>query len=192
MSAAAWLSASLAAALAAAEIAPTESDSAARTLRIDGADTTVEFTIAALWILRRHGHFDHLEGTLDVTADGRSARIGVRIQVDSVAMSDPEHVELLLSPAFFDANRYPWIEFVSEPFPLSGASPLSLPGHLTVRGITLPVVFNLDLENCRPGPPAPCAVVVDGVLQRSRFGMTEYRRTLADQVHLRIAAVVEQ
>lgn len=164
----------------------------ARTLRIDAARTTVEFQIAALWILRRSGRFDHIDGTLDIAAGGDSAQIRVRIEVDSVSMADPDHVELLLSPAFFDANRYPWIEFESEPFALSGPSPLALPGHLTVRGMRQPVRFNLDLGQCRLGPPAPCKVIVDGVLQRSRFGMTEYRRTLAEAVHLRISATVAE
>lgn len=170
----------------------TEPEVRVQTLRIDAARTTVEFQIAALWILRRSGRFDHIDGTLDIAAGGDSAQIRVRIEVDSVTMKDPDHVELLLSPAFFDADRHPWIEFESEPFALSGQSPLALPGHLTVRGIRQQVVFNLDLRQCQPGPPAPCKVIVDGVLQRSRFGMTEYRRTLAEAVHLKIAATVAE
>lgn len=194
MSAVAWTGASLAALLSATAPQPGagEPEVPAQTLRIDAARTTVEFQIAALWILRRSGRFDHVDGTLDIAAGGDSAKIRVRIEVDSVRMNDPDHVELLLSPAFFDADRHPWIEFESEPFALSGTSPLALPGHLTVRGIRQDVRFDLDLGQCRPGPPAPCKVVVDGVLQRSRFGMNEYRRTLAEAVHLKIAATLAE
>lgn len=162
----------------------------AQTLRIDAAGTAVDFDIAALWILRRSGRFSAIDGTLDINATGDQAQIRVRIAVDSVNMKDPDHVSLLLSPAFFDASRYPLIEFNSEPFALAGQSQLKLPGVLTVRGISRKVLFNLDLGQCRPGPPAACKVIVDGVLHRSQFGMTEYRRTLAEQVHLRISAVV--
>lgn len=192
MSAAAWLGVLTAAALTAAAAEPESTEPAplAQALRIDGPGTAVEFEIAALWILRRSGRFGQVEGTLEVAAGGASAQIAVRIRADSVSMKDPDHVELLLSPAFFDAARYPWIEFRSEPFELAGKPQLALPGELTVRGIRRPVRFDLDLRNCQPGPPAACQVIVDGVLERSRFGMTEYRRTLADQVHLRIAAVV--
>lgn len=194
MSLAIWLWLATAAAAVATVAAPEsiESQPAAQTLRIDAARTVVDFQIAALWILRRSGRFDGIDGTLEIAAGGESAQIRVRIEVDSVRMKDPDHVELLLSPAFFDAARYPLIEFESAPFALSGASSLALPGRLTVRGISRQVRFNLDLRECRPGPPAPCKVIVDGVLQRSQFGMTEYRRTLAEDVHLRIAALVAE
>ena len=194
MSLAIWLWLTTAAAAIATVDAPEsiESEPAAQTLRIDAARTAVDFQIAALWILRRSGRFDGIDGTLEIAAGGESAQIRVRIQVDSVHMKDPDHVELLLSPAFFDAARYPLIEFESEPFALSDASPLALPGRLTLRGISRQVRFNLDLRQCRPGPPAPCKVIVDGVLRRSQFGMTEYRRTLAEDVHLRIAALVAE
>ena len=167
-----------------------EPETPAQILRIDAARASVNFEIAALWILRRSGHFGTIDGTLNIATGGDEAQMRVRIAVDSVHMKDPDHVELLLSPAFFDADRHPWIEFESAPFLLSGESRLPLPGQLTVRGIRQAAVFNLDLRHCRPGPPAPCKVIVDGMLQRSLFGMTEYRRTLADQVHLQITAVV--
>jgi polyisoprenoid-binding protein YceI len=159
-----------------------------QTLRIDASNARVEFDIAALWVLHRRGHFDELHGNLTISADGQNAEIDVRIRVDSVQMKDRNHVDLLLSPAFFDAVHHPWIEFRSDVFALSGDALLALPGTLSVRGISRRVRFDVDLGNCRPGLPESCTVVVDGVLQRSRFGMTEYRRTLADKVYLQIAA----
>ncbi len=159
-----------------------------RTFRIEASNARVEFDIAALWVLHRRGHFRDLDGNLTISADGLSARIDVRIRVDSVQMKDRDHVDLLLSPAFFDAVHHPWIEFRSDTFALSGDTRLALPGTVAVRGISRRVRFDVDLGSCRPGLPEPCTVSVDGVLQRSRFGMTEYRRTLADKVYLRITA----
>jgi polyisoprenoid-binding protein YceI len=158
-----------------------------RSIRIDASNARVEFDIMALWVLHRRGHFGDLHGSLKMSADGQSAEIDVRIRVDSVQMKDRDHVDLLLSPAFFDAAQHPWIEFRSDTFALSSDSRLALPGTLTVRGISRRVRFDVDLGSCRPGLPESCTVIVDGVLQRSRFGMTEYRRTLSDKVRLRIA-----
>jgi polyisoprenoid-binding protein YceI len=163
---------------------------APRTFPIDASNARVGFDVAALWILHRRGHFGDVDGNLWLAADGQSATIKVRLRVDSVQMKDRDHVELLLSPAFFDAAQHPWIEFSSDAFALSGARRLALPGTLTVRGITRRVRFDVELGSCRPGVPEPCAVTVDGVLQRSRFGMTEYRRTLADKVFLEIAVTL--
>ncbi len=161
-----------------------------RTFRIEATSARVEFDIAALWVLHRRGHFRDLDGSLTISADGASAEIDVRIRVDSVQMKDPDHVELLLSEAFFDAEQHPWIEFRSDAFALSGDTRLALPGTLTVRGISRRVRFDIDLGSCRPGLPETCTVIVDGVLQRSQFGMNEYRRTLSDKVYLKIAATL--
>jgi len=161
-----------------------------RVFRIDASAARVEFDIAALWILHRRGHLSDIDGSVQISADGQSAEIQVRIRVDSVRMKDPDHVELLLSPAFFDAAQHPWIEFRSDAFALSGDTRLALPGELSVRDIRRRVDFSIDLGNCRPDLPEPCTVTVDGVLQRSHFGMTEYRRTLADKVHLKIEATL--
>jgi polyisoprenoid-binding protein YceI len=166
----------------------TASELLPRTILIDASNARVEFDIAALWVLHRRGHFGDLQGSLMISADGQSAEIDVRIRVDSVQMKDRDHVDLLLSPAFFDAAHHPWIEFRSDAFALSGDTRLALPGTLAVRGISRRVRFDVDLGSCRPGLPESCTVIVDGVLQRSRFGMTEYRRTLADKVYLQIAA----
>ena len=53
-----------------------------------------------------------------------------------------------------------------------------------------PVRFTVDASHCRPDQLERCRVQVNGVLDRSRFGMTEYHRTLANEVRLRIEASV--
>lgn len=159
-------------------------------LQLDSGNTEVEFEIAALWILRRHGRFTEVEGRIDSDPHAGTAVITVRIRVDSVRMKDPDHVRLLLSAEFFDAARHPWIEFRSEPFAIDGKPQASLPGRLSLRGVTRKVRFDIDRGHCDLRAGSACEVIVDGSLQRSRFGMTEYRRTLADKVHLKIAARV--
>lgn len=159
-------------------------------LQLDSANTRVEFEIAALWLLRRHGAFADVVGRIDRDPAAGTAIISVRIRVDSVRMKDPDHVRLLLSPEFFDAAQHPWIEFRSDPFAVDGAERGALPGSLSVRGITRRVRFSIDRGHCDLRAADGCEVIVDGTLQRSRFGMSGYRRTLADKVHLKIAARV--
>lgn len=159
-------------------------------LQLDRAHTRVEFEIVALWLLRRHGEFADVDGRIDIDPEAGSAVISVRIRAASVRMQDPEHVRLLLSPEFFDADRHPWIEFRSDPFAIDGGRHGALPGDLSLRGTTRRVRFDLDRGLCDLHLPSACTVVVAGNLQRSRFGMTGYRRTLADRVHLKIAARV--
>lgn len=157
---------------------------------LDPASTHVGFDIVAMWILRRRGEFREIEGAMEVAPDRDSAVIDVRIRVGSVQMPNPDHTELLLSPEFFDAAQHPWIEFRSDRFVPGQGQWLDLPGTLQVRGISQRVRFSAQTSRCSLEPGQRCEVEVDGSLSRSQFGMTEYRRTLADEVHLRIFATM--
>lgn len=159
---------------------------------IDAGNTQVEFGINALWLLHRHGRFAQIEGRVQIDRVAGSARIGVRIRVDSVQMKDPDHERLLMSPAFFDAGRHPWIEFESEAFALSGDAQVVLPGQLRLRGVSRKVRLQLDRSDCLGDPARACTVIVSGSLRRSRFGMRAYRRTLSDKVQLRITAQLQR
>lgn len=161
-----------------------------RRLHVDPARTRVGFDISALWVLRRRGEFRDVEGSLSYEPDGVNAVIQVRIRVASVDMPNAEHVKLLLSADFFDAGQYPWIEFRSEPFALGKAERLDLPGTLQLHGITQRVQFSAETSRCLLDAKSSCEVEVSGTLQRSQFGMTEYRHTLADEVNLRIFATM--
>ena len=100
-------------------------------------------------------------------------------------MRRDSYEEWVKSAEFFDAARFPFVEFTSEPFPLAtldlGGDIL---GHLTLRGVTRPMTLRLKPSQC-PGKAAlDCPVVADGSLQRSEFGMRTRRATLADRVRL--------
>ncbi len=157
---------------------------------LDPENTHVGFDIVAMWILRRRGEFTDVEGSMTVAPDRGSAVIEVRIRVASVDMPNRDHTELLLSPEFFDATQHPWIEFRSDRFVPGQGRWLDLPGTLQVRGISQRVRFSAQTSRCTLEPGQRCEVEVDGSLSRSQFGMTEYRRTLADEVHLRIFATM--
>jgi len=181
MGCAAWL-------LWAAWIAPIAADAELpMQLSIDPATSRVDFDIVALWVLRRRGRFDEIEGVLSIDRSAHQARIDIRIPVRSVWMKDPEHRELLLSPAFFDAEQHPEIRFRSDAFSSTASGELSVRGSLSVRGRERRARFAVRAEGCTLDErPQDCHVHVRGSLRRSRFGMVEYSRTLADEVHLDI------
>ena len=95
--------------------------------------------------------------------------------------------QLLLSPAFFDAEQHPEIRFRSDAFSSTASGELSVRGSLSVRGRERRARFAVRAEGCTLDErPQDCHVHVRGSLRRSRFGMVEYSRTLADEVHLDI------
>lgn len=110
-----------------------------------------------------------------VKLDGRRLRVDGPRWMERVTRSD----------AFLAVNRYPVIRFESEAFSdalLHGGG--VLPGHLSLRGLVLPVSFQLLPSRCdRPG--LACDINVQGRLSRQAFGMTAYRALLKDPVEVR-------
>ena len=160
-------------------------------LVVDSAESKVHFDIGVLMVLRRSGTFSALEGSVQMDAAGRLANILIRIPTRSVRMRDPDQAALLLSPDFFDADAHPWIEFRSDSLPLESTKSRQVPGTLSIRGVERPVVFSVQADSCFDGPGLRrCHVRVEGTVKRSSFGMVGYKRTLADQVRLRIDVVL--
>lgn len=162
-----------------------------RALIVDSVDSKVHFDIGVLVVLRRSGTFSAIEGQVDVDASGKLAHILIRIPTKSARMKDPDQTALLLSPDFFDARSHPWIVFRSDALPLEAAKAKRVRGSLAIRGVERPVVFQVQADACLDDPGLRrCHVRVEGSVRRSSFGMVEYKRTLADQVRLRIDVVL--
>lgn len=164
----------------------------ARELIVDSAASQVHFEIGVLVVMRKKGTFTELEGSVAVDHASGHANIAIRIPAKSARMKDPEHTQLLLSPDFFDARAHPWIEFNSDAMPLESTKARRIQGTLTIRGIERPVMFAVSADACLAQPGLrQCRVRVEGSIRRSAFGMVEFKRTLADHVHLRIEVVLK-
>ena len=113
--------------------------------------------------------------TVRVRVDGRSLRIAASPWMERTTRSN----------AFLAVNRYPAIVFASARFDdavLHAGG--TLPGELTLRGLTRPVSLRLLPSDCaRPG--LDCDIHVQGELSRKDFGMTAYQAFLRDGVELR-------
>jgi polyisoprenoid-binding protein YceI len=85
-------------------------------------------------------------------------------------------------PQFFDATRYPYIDFLSEPHRLELVHDGGrLRGKLTLHGVSRTESFILQPAECaRPG--RDCDVVATGVINRADYGLSGYRLALSDRV----------
>lgn len=162
----------------------------AEPVALDPARSSADFEIRAMWMFDIAGRFGAVTGEVDVDAEARSARVHARIDVRGVSMRRDSYEDWVKSAEFFDAARHPFVEFVSEPFPLATLDlGGDIVGHLTVRGVTRPMNLRLRPSQC-PGEAAlRCPVVADGTLQRSEFGMRSRRATLADRVRLHFSVL---
>jgi polyisoprenoid-binding protein YceI len=152
--------------------------------RIDPARSHATFGVRLLWLRTISGRFSLIAGEVKLDPHGR-ASIDARITMDSVAMDSERLRRWVLAPEFFDAVAYPTIRFVSEPIPVSMlTSGGGLDGKLSLRGVTLPVHFELLPVTCETITAAACLIQAQGLVSRSAFGMTSHRTALSDHVQL--------
>lgn len=160
-------------------------------LQLDAARSQAGFTVKVLWLIGVAGEFGAVRGSLDIDRFRGTARVDAHIETDTLHMRSAHNAKWAKSAEFFDATRYPQIEFASDDFPLvrlrSGGA---LDGTLTLRGIARPAHFRILPSDCAQPLAGACAVQAEGSIERSDFGMHSRRGTLADSVALRLRIFV--
>ena len=153
-------------------------------IQFDSTRSHVGFRVKLMWLLNVDGEFEKVHGTVRHDRFRSQLRVDARIEVDSVRMDNARYEASVKSPEFFDAARYPQIEFASAPFPQARLrSGGELGGTLTLRGVSQPVVFRLLPAPCER-PAYDCPIRVSGAIRRSAFAVGGRRGTLSDKVDL--------
>ena len=132
--------------------------------RLDPERSRVEFRVPNLWGLATvSGRFDRYEGTLSLA---ERPAIELSVDVGSLNTANARRDKHLRSAAFFDAERHPRIEFVSQHARLDGER-LRVRGLLSAAGES--VSLELDATAERDGDE----LVVDATVQldQRRLGM---------------------
>ena len=150
-------------------------------MQIDPA-SRAEFTLTTRWNQTLHGRFPHVEGRVEVDGDGLR-RTYFKLEAGLVEIADsPRYSRLARGPRFFDATRYPQIEFTSDPYPAAllrdgGA----LDGELRLHGIQRRERFIVVPSSCdRPG--IDCDIVAHGTVRRSAYGLNSWQMALRESV----------
>jgi polyisoprenoid-binding protein YceI len=159
--------------------------------RIDSTRTQATFGVRLLWLRTVSGRFALIVGEVKLDPHGQ-AIIDARITVNSVAMDSDRLRRWVLAPEFFDAAHYPTIRFLSDPVPLTKlTSGGELDGQLTLRGITLPVEFELLPATCTTITAPTCLIEARGSVSRSAFGMSSHRTALSNHVELGLSIALD-
>jgi polyisoprenoid-binding protein YceI len=164
-----------------------------RTWPIDPDGSEVQFSVRKLWFAHERGTFPQLHGTLRRIGSGAAEdvlEVDATVVAADLQMDDPEHRVRALGPDFFDAARFPWIRFESEPFAqdeLTNGGPVH--GLLTLHGVRRPVTLALQASKC-PAQPLACTIRVRGTILRANFGMQALRGVLANRVELDLRIMV--
>lgn len=154
----------------------------ADTRRIDSAQSQVGFTLRTRWGQTLEGRFPVYEGEISALDDGRR-RVRLTLSAREVEIVDHRnYTRLTRGKGFFDAERYPEVVFVSEPYgdelTRNGGA---LAGALTIRGVRRHEVFTVEPSACAH-PAQDCAVIASGTVQRSDYGVDRWSFALSESV----------
>ena len=110
---------------------------------LDPVHSQLGFSVMHLMITRVSGVFTKWTGSFAIDqAAQENSQLRVDIEAASVDTRNPQRDGHLRSPDFFDAEKFPTISFVTKLISPAAAG-WSLTGDFTLRGVTLPVTFQV-------------------------------------------------
>jgi polyisoprenoid-binding protein YceI len=132
------------------------------TWKSDPAHSEVDFTIKHLAVSNVHGRFGHVDATLVLDEkDVTKSTVNATIDITGIETGETPRDNHLKTDSFFDVAKFSTATFSSTSVTKGGAG-LQVSGNLTIKGITKPVV--LDVE----GPSAP----VTGMDKKQHVGFS--------------------
>ena len=141
------------------------------TWNIDPSHSSVEFTVKHMGIATVRGQATKFEGAIEST--GEQAGLKGSVDVASITTHDEQRDQHLGAPDFFDAQRFPQIEFSAESIELSGDGTARVPGQITLKGVTKPIELkgNYTGTGTDPWGNERVGLEVSAVIDRREFGL---------------------
>ena len=138
---------------------------------VDPAHSAIEFRVKHMVIQTVKGRFRDFDGAI---VTGAEPTITGSIRVASLDTLHEERDAHLRSPDFFDVERHPEISFEASGLQFNGDDRhFSLPGELTIKGITRPITLDGELNGtiADAGGGEQIALALRGQLDRSEYGL---------------------
>ena len=118
---------------------------AAGAWRIDPGHAEVGFVGRHLVFTKVRGRFRNVSGVIHVAEDPNATTVEVEIDMSSVESGSDQRDEHLRSEDLFDVDRHPTATFRGSASDWAGRSG-KLAGDLTIKGITRPIVLEVEYD----------------------------------------------
>ena len=121
------------------------------------------------------GSFQEFDATMDSAEENFSdARINFSANVNSISTNNEQRDTHLKSADFFEAEKFPTVQFVSTSLVPKGGSDYVLNGDLTIKGNTKPVSLNVEFGGTMTDfyGQNKAGFEINGKINRSDFGLT--------------------
>lgn len=143
---------------------------------IDSAHSSAQFSVRHLMIANVKGEFSKVSGRAHLDDQNlQHSAVEAAVDVGTISTREADRDAHLKSPDFFDAAKFPTMQFKSKRVVRSSGESLKLIGDLTIRGVTREVTF--EVEGPTPAVKDPWGKLRRGVsattkINRKDFGLT--------------------
>ncbi|MCZ7667835.1 MAG: YceI family protein [Chloroflexi bacterium] len=121
--------------------------------QIDYAHSEINFTVRHMMISKVRGSFDEWSGIINFDPENpTNTTVDVTVQLASVNTNEQQRDDHLRSPDFFDVATHPEMRFKSTKVEQNDVDEGLLYGELTIRGITKPVVLDVNYAGQAKSP----------------------------------------
>lgn len=157
---------------------------------IDTEHTSLAFEVPHLVISTVEGRFKKFSGHF--TWDEKTLSVEAEVETASVETGQEKRDQHLRSLDFFDSKKYPKMTFRSTGSERKSPQEWRLKGLLTIRGKTLPVVFDVDYKGKAVAYERQrVAFKAQTIINRKDFGLSwndavEAGPVVGDQVTLKL------
>jgi polyisoprenoid-binding protein YceI len=146
----------------------------AGTYTLDKSHSTVGFVVRHLMVSKVRGSFGDFEGTIVVGEEPSQSSVTATIRTATVDTRDEQRDGHLKSPDFFDVEKFPAMTFTSTKVVPVRGSDWKVEGDLTIRGVTKPVVLDVEFNGAGGDPYGGKRFGFSATteIDRDEFGMT--------------------
>jgi len=144
------------------------------TFALDRSHTQVGFVARHLMVSKVRGRFTDFEGTIVVADDPSASSVEVTIQAASVNTNDENRDNHVRNNDFLSVEEFPTLSFRSTKVELKPRGDWKVYGDLTVRGVTRPVVLDVEFEGVIQDPwgNQRLGFTASGEIDRNDFGVS--------------------
>ena len=144
------------------------------TYTIDPAHSRLGFVARHAMVTKVRGSFTEFEGAARTETGLENAAIELTAQVASIDTRNADRDGHLRTNDFFDAERFPTIEFRSTDVTAADDDTLRVTGDLTLKGVTKPVTIDFEYGGQAQDPYGNERIGFDGAttIDRSDLGIT--------------------
>lgn len=142
---------------------------------IDGAHTMAQFSVKYMMVTNVRGGFGKVTGGLTLDEkDVTKSKVQATIDATTIDTDNEKRDGHLKSEDFFHVEKYPTIAFVSSKVTKAGKGKLKVHGDLTMRGVTKPVVLDVEWPEVEvpAGESAKRGASATTTINRKDFGVS--------------------